>query len=89
LDQRRLTFEYCLGGAATIVGPFLMRDRVEIGVLILQRVHELVRDRGPQRERIRQSDGNEKRSGIRIVISRHLFVKQRHQPGTQIHGIGY
>ena len=87
LRDRRLPFENRLRRGAAVVLMALGDDGVEPHVLILQRMHELVRDDNPQLARADVGRDVE-RVGIGIVIAGDLFGEQVDHGGAQVQRLG-
>src|SRR5438477_2620835 len=87
LGERRLSFEDRLRRAATIVLALQLHQRVEVQVLVLQRVHQLVRDHQTRLAGIDVGRDVE-RVRVGIEIARHLLGQEVDHGAAQVERIG-
>src|SRR5204862_5684708 len=87
LGERRLSFEDRLRRAATIVLALQLHQRVEVQVLVLQRVHQLVRDHETGLARI-DVGGDVERVRVGIEVPRYLLGQEVDHGAAQVERIG-
>jgi hypothetical protein len=87
LRPRRLPLERGLRGRRAVGLPAHAQQRVEVAVLVLQRVHQLV----PEREgggRAVHALHHVQRLGTRVVVAGHLGAEQPPEQGAQVERVG-
>src|SRR2546422_3175298 len=87
LGQRRLPLENRLRRAAPIVLTLELHQRVEVQVLVLQRVHQLVRDHETGLARI-DVGGDVERVRVGIEVPRYLLGQEVDHGAAQVERIG-
>jgi len=86
LRQRRLALEDGLRRRAAVVLPLELDEGIEVEVLVLERVHQLVRDDEPDLQGI-DVGGDIERVRVGIVIAGDLLGQQVHHRAPQVERI--
>jgi hypothetical protein len=85
--ERRVTLEHCLGRGRTIAITLRGHQGIEREVLVLQRVHQLVREDQAKLGAVPAFDTIQ-RARFRIVVSRDLLPVEIEQQLLEIQGLG-